>query len=302
MQISFILFALVLFISAIQALRIHRLLGSRDFLLFSFIFVLLGIHSLLIGDDRSFDFARIVVFLGYMWMTHLILINIAKKIKLITFKLTILYSIITFLILIFYFLEIYYFETITFLRHIVVDVLIIIIGIEFFIAYIDVEIIHKTKKILIGRYAWIVASIVLIITGLIRTIAFTSVYFEMIGSQDNISVDVWLQNDIILRTDVAISLLFATLAFVFVTTVFITPELLLMSKYQIFNSLKLYNIIEGLSTNYGEIPDKSGFSSIDSTQTIINYIKEIAPAVKDINLKKLKLGDSGRDSGGSEKE
>ena len=115
MQISFILFAIILFISAIQAVRIYRLLRSRDFLLFSIIFVLLGIHSLLIGDDRSFDFARIVIFLGYMWMIHLILINFAKKIRLISFKLTITYSIITFLILILYFLEVYYFDTIAFL-------------------------------------------------------------------------------------------------------------------------------------------------------------------------------------------
>lgn len=298
MQISFILFALVLFISAIQAVRIHQLLGSRDFLLFSIIFVLLGIHSLLIGDDRSFDFARIVVFLGYMWMAHLILINFAKKIRLITFKLTITYSIITFLILLFYFLEVYYFDTIAFLRHIMVDVLIIIIGIEFFIAYIDVEIIHKTTKILIGRYVWICVSILLVLIGLIRTVAFTSVFIEMIRSQDNISADIWLQNDTILRTDVTISLLFAALAFVFVTTVFITPELLLMSKYQIFNSLKLYNIIQRINTNDEEIPDKTAFGSIDSTQTIINYIKEIAPAVKDINLNKSKPGDNGGDPGG----
>ena len=153
-----------------------------------------------------------------------------------------------------------------FVRYIITDLIVLYIGIDLVLTYSKVEFHQPTRKIRNGRISWILLGVMSTFIGLIRGIAFLVASIGVWSNQNTVSFSL----PIIRSTEFVSTYGYGIFALTMLFVVFISPETLVMTRSQLLNVEKLYDIVAQLNKDQAEARhDKWTFpSSIDQ---VIDY-------------------------------
>lgn len=236
-----IIISSIFIIAGIQSIRIYSIARTIEFVIFSVVFLFLALDAIYIFGIFFNQFIDDLTFFVYMGLCYQLL----YKVREITHKRQIMFFWIVFIITFVLDVFIWVFDKLMStiyinFSYILNEILIIYVGIDYFISYKNVKIVYNTKRTKFGRYIWMFVASLMIIIGLTRLFFYSLEIIEIISDR------IWLEpvRMIISFLNTEIEITFVIIAIIFVITVFLLPEMFMITKPQIYSIMKLYSTAE----------------------------------------------------------
>ncbi len=255
---------------------------SSSYLIFSLLFFLSTVDQIFVSIDASFLISEFIISINFV-LIHLIIIQLSSEYN--NFKLPIsknklfLYGIITGTALI-TLKSLIYLDIISSnrenLKFIIGEPLRIIAGFMLIYSFRNSKLILKTKRTSIISSFWIVAAIVMFISGIIQFSIYTSetLYDILSGTELNES---WIDIAVISGDLNAI-----LLALIATTLALFYPESMLLTHVQLIKAARIYQILGEIerSTEIAK-PEDRGLLSNLSSESLYEYISDLPDEIID---------------------